>query len=76
MQFGSEIIKEAVVDEIKQYFDDKIFKKKEVVDISVDTTKEDELFNYVGQEKYYEISYYNELDDIYYKDIDKDNFCL
>ena len=34
------------MDEIKQYFDDKIFKKKDVVNISVDTTKEDELFDY------------------------------
>jgi len=58
------------VDEIKQYFDNKIFKKKDVVDISVDTTKEDELFDYVGQEKYYEISYYNELDDEYDKNRD------
>lgn len=65
LQFGSEIIKVATVDEIKQYFDNKVFKKKDVVDISVDTTKEDELFDYVGQEKYYEISYYNELDDDY-----------
>lgn len=65
LQFGSELIKEATVDEIKQYFDDKIFKKKDVVDISIDTTKEDELFDYVGQTKYYETSYYNELDDDY-----------
>jgi len=72
LQFGSEIIKEAIVDEIKQYFDDKIFKKKDVVDISVDTTKEDELFDYVGLERYYETSYYNELDDDYDKNKDDD----
>ncbi len=48
LQFGSELIKEAVVDETKEYFDNKIFKKKDVVDISVETTKEDELFDYVG----------------------------
>ena len=73
LQFGSELIKEATVDEIKQYFDDKIFKKKDVVDISVGTTKEYELFDYVGYEKYYGKSSYNELDDTYYKDIDSLN---
>ena len=62
--------------EIKQYFDNKHFKKKDVVDISIDTTKEGELFDYVGYKKYYGKSSYNELDDIYYKDIDKDDFCL
>ena len=72
LQFGSELIKEATVYEIKQYFDNKVFKKKDVVDISVDTTKEDELFDYVGQEKYYEISYYNESDDDYDKNKDDD----
>ena len=72
LQFGSELIKEATVDEIKQNFDSKIFKKKDVVDISVDTTKEDELFDYVGQERYHETSYYNELDDDYDKNKDDD----
>ena len=65
LQFGSELIKEATVDEIKQYFDDKFFNKKDFVDISIDTTKEDVLFDYAGQTKYYETSYYNELDDDY-----------
>ena len=72
LQFGSELIKEATVDEIKQNFDSKIFKKKDVVDISVDTTKEDELFDYVGQERYHETSYHNELDDDYDKNKDDD----
>lgn len=60
------------MDEIKQYFDNKVFKKKDVVDISVDTTKEDELFDYVGKTKYYETSYYNELDNDYDKNKDDD----
>ena len=51
--------------EIKQYYDDKIFKKKDVVKISVDTTKEDELFDYVDYPRYYGVSKYNELDDDY-----------
>ena len=72
LQLGSEIIKEATVGEIKQYFDDKIFKKKDVVNISVDTTKEDELFDYVGYEKYYGVPKYNELDDDFDKDKEDD----
>ena len=72
LQIGSEIIKEATVGEIKRYFDAKIFKKKDVVAISVDTTKEDELFDYVGYERYYGRPNYNELDDDYEKDKDDD----
>ena len=64
------------MDEIKQYFDDNFFKKKDVVDILIDTSKEDELFDYVGQERYYGKSSYNELDDTDYKDIGKDDFFL
>jgi len=60
------------VGEIKQYFDDKYFKKNDVVNISVDTTKEDELFDYVGHHRYYGVPKYNELDDEYNKDKDDD----
>ena len=59
--------------EIKQYFDDKILKKEDVVNISVDTTKEDELFDYVGYPRYYGISKYNELDDDYEYNKNKDD---
>ena len=72
LQICSEVIKEATVDEIKQYFDDKIFKKKDVVNISADTTKEDELFDYVGYHRYYGLPKYNELDDDYDKNKDDD----
>ena len=72
LQLGSEIIKQATVVEIKQYYDDKYLKKKDVVNISVDTTKEDELFDYVGYERYYGVPKYNELDDNYEKDKDDD----
>ena len=72
LQLGSGVIKQATVGEIKQYFDDKIFKKKDVVNISVDTTKEDELFDYVGYPRYYGVPKYNELDDEYNKDKDDD----
>ena len=49
LQLGSEIIKQATVGEIKQYYDDEHFNRKDVVNISVDTTKEDELFYYVDR---------------------------
>ena len=73
LQLGSEVIKQATVCEIKQYFDDKIFKKKDVVNISVDTTKEDELFDYVGYERHYGITKYNELYDDYEYNKNKDD---
>ncbi|MCI6931725.1 MAG: hypothetical protein MR765_01090 [Tenericutes bacterium] len=73
LQLGSEIIKETTVDEIKRYFDEKIFKKKDVVNISVDTTKEDELFDYVGYPRYYDVPKYNELDDDFEYNKNKDD---
>lgn len=72
LQLVSEIIKETTVDKIKQYFYNKFFKKKDVVDISVDTTRKDELFDYLSQTKHYEISYCNELDEDYNKNKDDD----
>ena len=72
LQLGSEVIKEATVGEIKQCFDNKYFKKKDVVNISVDTTKEDKLFDYIGYKRYYGVPKYNELDDDYDKDKDDD----
>ena len=72
LQLGSEIIKEVAVGEIKQYFDNKYFKKKDVINISVDTTKEDELFDYVGYERYYGVPKYNEFDDDFDKNKDDD----
>ena len=38
---------------------------KDVVNISVDTAKEDELFAYVDYSRYYGVFKYNELDDDY-----------
>ena len=73
LQLDSEVIKEATVGEIKRYFDDKIFKKKDVVNISIDTTKEDELFDYVGYPRYYGVPKYNELDDDYEYNKNKDD---
>ena len=67
LQLGSEVIKQATVGEIKQYYDDKHLTKKDVVNISVDTTKEDELFDYVDYPRYYGVPKYNELDEDYEK---------
>lgn len=53
--------------------DEKIFKKKDVVNISVDTIKEYELFDYVGYPRYYGIPKYNELDDDYEYNKNKDD---
>ena len=72
LQLGSEIIKQATVGEIKQYYDEKYLNKKDVVNISVDTTKEDELFDYVDYPRYFGIPKYNELDDDYEKSKDDD----
>ena len=73
LQLGSEVIKQATVGEIKQYYNDKHFNRKDVVNISVDTTKEDELFDYVGYPRYYGVPKYNELDDDYEYNKNKDD---
>lgn len=72
LQLGSEVIKQATVGEIKQYYNDKHFNRKDVVNISADTTKEHELFDYVDYPRYYGVPKYNELDDDYEKNKDDD----
>ena len=67
LQLGNELVKEATTNEIKQYYDNDNFNEKDVVNISIDTTKEDELFDYVGYERYYGGPKYNELEDDYDK---------
>ena len=49
--FGNEKTKEATTKEIKDYYDNKDFNKIDVIDIAKDTTKEDDLFSYVGYKK-------------------------
>lgn len=44
------------------HYDNKNFTRKDVVNISLDTTKEDELFDYVGVEKEYVRINRSELD--------------
>lgn len=67
LQLGNELVKEATTNEIKQYYDNDNFNEKDVVNISIDTTKEDELFDYVGYERYYGRPKYNELEEDYDK---------
>ena len=48
--------KEATTTEIKDYFDNQDFDMNDVVKISKGTTKEDELFDYVGAPSYLKTS--------------------
>ena len=54
--------KEANTNEIMAHYDNKNFTRKNVVNISLDTTKEDELFNDVRVEKEYVRMKHSELD--------------
>ena len=65
LKFGNEPTKEATVGEIKAYYDDKYLKQKDIFDIAIDTTKEDELFEYADITKDKEEMYY---DDYYFED--------
>lgn len=60
--FGNDKAKESTTNEIMAHYDNKNFTRKDVVNISLDTTKEDELFNYVGVEKEYVRMKHSELD--------------
>ena len=50
---GNEQTKEATVDEIKEYYDNKEFSEKDIKYIAKYTSKEDELFEYADIDKYY-----------------------
>ena len=45
--FGNDKVKQATTKEIKDYYDNKDFTKRDVIDIAKDTTKEDDLFSYI-----------------------------
>ena len=53
LQKGNEIVKEITTGEIINHFDNDRFNKKDVKDISVGTTKQDELFEYANIPDYY-----------------------
>ena len=67
--FGNEKVKDTTTSEIMAHYDNKNFTRKDVVNISIDTTKEGELFDYVGVEKEYVNLKHSELD---YVDDEKD----
>ena len=52
LQIGNETTKEATTSEIKDYYNNEDFDSNDVYDISKGTTKEDELFDYVGVSSY------------------------
>lgn len=56
LQIGNDKTKDATVLEVKDYFDSQDFNKDDVCDIAKDTTKEDELFDYVGVSKEFDKS--------------------
>ena len=49
--FGNDKVKQATIKEVKDYYDNKDFTKKDVIDIAKETTKEDELFSYIDYKK-------------------------
>ena len=53
LQIGNEKTKEATTNEIKDYYDNNDFDKDDIYDIAIDTTKEDELFDYADIDKFY-----------------------
>lgn len=56
LQFGNEYAKEETAIEVKDYYDNEDFDTNDVYDISKDTTKEDELFDYAGVPSYLKTS--------------------
>lgn len=53
LQIGNDKVKDAIVNEIKDYYNNEDFDKDDVYDISIDTDKEEELFDYVDIDKFY-----------------------
>ena len=53
LQIGNDKVKEATTNEIKDYYDKEDFDKDDVYDIAIDTTKEEELFDYADIDNYY-----------------------
>ena len=51
---GNERVKTRTTEEIKEYYEQEDFTKDDVVDIAINTDKEDELFDYIGVDKSYE----------------------
>ena len=73
LQKGTELIKNLVVNEVKDYYFEDRFDSKDVYDISRGTSKEDELFNYANIPDYYKEYDKNEY---HKKEKNKDDFDL
>jgi len=69
--YGNELVKNVTTKQVERYYDNDDFTEKDVINIAVNTTKEDELFDYIGYENYYRPKY-SELDDNYKKNKNKD----
>ncbi len=54
LMIGSERVKARTTEEIKEYYEQEDFTKDDVVDIAINTDKADELFDYIGVDRYYE----------------------
>ena len=68
LKIGNEPTKEATINEIKDYYDNKTFDSNDIYDIAKETTKEDELFDYAEIPDYYKTpkeshDYENDKDD-------------
>lgn len=72
LQRGNDYTKDETADVVKDCYDNEEFEMKDVVAISRGTTKQDELFDYVGAPDYYKerVKDYDEYEH------DKDNFDL
>ena len=57
LQIGNEPTKEAITNEVKDYYDYQDFGMEDVKDIAKGTTKEDELFEYANVPDYYKSNY-------------------
>ena len=68
LQIGNEPTKEATTSDIKDYFDNQDFDSKDVYNISKETTKEDELFDYAR------VPSYLKTNKKIYDDKEKDDF--
>ena len=68
LQIGNDKTKDRTTSEIKDYYDNKDFDSNDVYDISKETTKEDELFDYAKVPSYLKTTKKS------YKETDKDDF--
>lgn len=66
MQYGNENIMEETIVKIKNHYDNEKFYIKNVFKISKETTKEDELFDYIGANSYLKTKENNRKSVVFY----------